>query len=440
MKRVTVAAAAVGLMLFGAAAPARAGLPPATSDLALGGYSIPTKIKAGQKQKIRFGFTHAGQQPVERVRLYLYTQPGLSYEQRFSNCEYATHQVHRSRLVACTLTGPFLPGASYRLPEGMELTAKADFWKAVHSVEVFPDGPDERKRWPGFSLQPGKGPELKIAATDRFEEDRSFAETVSLTNPAGRPDLGVTGASATGKAGGEVRLSARWHNRGPGSIHTFNPAYRVASTEFLLGEGFTYVKGDCDPVTRKGVTRWNCPPAGQHLTPGSGPVNAVFKIASWVRPGVYEGEFRFDPEGRPFVSWQEPGTYPLHLWDITPANNSAKITITVTADDGQNPGPGPTPSPSPTTSTAPTTAPTGSPTPTTTPTATVTGTPTGTPGPTPTTVPAPAPTATGPDGGVDTRGSLARTGSTALTAGGIAAAAIVLGAALWALARKRRNS
>ncbi|MER5934348.1 hypothetical protein [Streptomyces sp. NPDC002054] len=439
MKRMLVAVAAGALALFGTA-PAQGAPPPAVSELALGGYTVETTVKAGQTQQIRYGFTHTGDRPVHGVRLYLVTQPGLTYAQRFSNCAYARHPDRLDELVACTFRGRFEPGASYRLAEGMELTVRPDAWRTQQVTSVYPDGPAERSRHPGYRLRPGTGPELRIEATDDFRATGAHLRALDFLVPAGRPDLSVTGAAATGKPGGQVRLSPRWHNRGPGSIHTDQPGLRVASTEFRLPDGFTYVTGDCDPDVRKGRTRWNCPPAGQRLSPGSGPVNATFAIAPWVKPGVYEGEFRYDPEGRDAESGQQPGQYPLSRWDNTPANNSAKITITVAAGTGATPDPTGRATPGPTG------------TPTGTPTATPTGTGTGTPSPSasrtataaPRTTPAPAPTSapaptTGTGTGTGTGGSLARTGSVALTLGGIGTAAVAVGAALWAVARKRRN-
>ncbi|MYV73270.1 hypothetical protein GT352_04805 [Streptomyces sp. SID1046] len=136
-----------------------------------------------------------------------------------------------------------------------------------------------------------------------------------------------------------------------------------------------------------------------------GSVKGIFKIEPWVKPGTYHGEYRYKVD-------RGPGQLKIADIDRDLGNNTAGLTITVTAAGKPQPGPSTSASTSP--------SPSGS----TTPSASASTAPG-------------AGNAPGPKGG--SGGNLANTGSTALVAGGLAAAAVTLGGALYAMARRRRS-
>ncbi|MFE5866939.1 hypothetical protein ACFQ77_41245 [Streptomyces virginiae] len=131
-----------------------------------------------------------------------------------------------------------------------------------------------------------------------------------------------------------------------------------------------------------------------------GSVKGIFKIEPWVKPGTYHGEYRYKVD-------RGPGQLKIADIDRDLGNNTAGLTITVTAAGKPQPGPSTSASTTPSASAFASSAPG-------------------------------AGNAPGPNGG--SGGNLANTGSTALVAGGRAAAAVTLGGVLYAMARRRRSA
>ncbi|MGW7439257.1 hypothetical protein [Streptomyces sp. NPDC054849] len=128
-------------------------------------------------------------------------------------------------------------------------------------------------------------------------------------------------------------------------------------------------------------------PEGRRVFGGTGgSVKGIFKIESWVKPGTYHGDL---------------------------GNNTAGLTITVRPAGGPQPGPSTSPSPSPSGSTAPSASASAS----------------------------TAPSRQHPRPERRYRRQPGQhTGSAALAAGGLAAVALTLGGALYAMARRRRSA
>ncbi|MFJ3633305.1 hypothetical protein [Streptomyces sp. NPDC090112] len=358
---------------------------------------LDTTVENGQKQSLRLGFKVTADKPVQGAELGVHLPPGLELNpaERPSNCEHFKVdpvREYRDEYLFCTFTGTFEPGKHYRLDTGLNVTATPELWRDLFYVTWTPGGKPIYKPEQGGVR--GTAAALKVAPSEPFKDWGFWGREVTVGNPANQVDFTVTGATGSGPAGGQVLLNPGWQIKGTGSVAVTALEADVVETEFVLPPGITFAGG------RTG-------PEGRRVSGGTGgSVKGIFKIESWVKPGIYHGEYRYKAD-------RGAGLPPMADIDRDLGNNKAALTITVTPAEG--------PQPSPTTSGSASPSPSASPTPTASAT-TTTAT-----GNTP-----------GPNGG--TGGNLADTGSVALTTGGLAAAAVTLGAALYATTRRRRSA
>ncbi|MEV7617121.1 hypothetical protein [Streptomyces sp. NPDC089799] len=424
----TAAALAAGALVLGAAAVAQAAPSPSPvipdttpgkqsqdaakknpdpfHGLATSEELLDTTVENGQKQSLRLGFTVIGDKPVQGAELGIHLPPGLELnpQERPSNCEHFKVdpvREYRDEYLFCSFTGTFEPGRYYRIDTGLNITATPELWKDLFYVTWTPGGRPVYKPERGGAR--GTAAPVKVVPSEPFKAWHFWGREVTVGNPANQPDFTVHGATGTGPAGGRVLLDPGWQINGTGSVAATGADSKVAETEFELPPGISFVGG------RPG-------PEGRRVFGGTGgSVKGIFKIEPWVKPGTYLGEYRYKAE-------RGPGELRIADIDRDLGNNAAKLTITVTPAATPQPSPSTSASASPSPSASATASPSPSSSASTTP-----GTGASTPGNTP-----------GPDGG--TGGNLANTGSTALTAGGLAAGAVTLGAALYAVTRRRRSA
>ncbi|MFK0011357.1 hypothetical protein [Streptomyces sp. NPDC091027] len=376
-----------------------AGTPDSFAGLAVSEELLDTTVENGQKQNLRLGFKVIADQPVQGAELGVHLPPGLELNpaERPSNCEHFKVdpvREYRDEYLFCSFTGTFEPGKHYRLDTGLNVTATPELWRDSLYVTWTPGGKPIYK--PEQGGVKGTAAALKVAPSEPFKDRGFWGREVAVGNPVNQVDFTVTGATGSGPAGGQVLLNPGWQIKGTGSVAVTPLEANVVETEFVLPPGITFAGG------RTG-------PEGRRVAGGTGgSVKGIFKIESWVKPGTYHGEYRYKAD-------RGAGFPPMADIDRDLGNNKAALTITVTPAEGTQPSPTASASASP------------SPSASATPTATASATPTTATGNTP-----------GPNGG--TGGNLANTGSVALTAGGLAAAAVTLGAALYATARRRRSA
>ncbi|MEU2451160.1 hypothetical protein ABZ605_13965 [Streptomyces sp. NPDC012765] len=417
------AALAVGTVVLGAAtsaqaAPAPSPVTPATEvgkqgpnqpegnpdpfgGLVTSEELLDTTVENGQKQSLRLGFKVTGDKPVQGAELGVHLPPGLELnaQERPSNCEHFKVdpvREYRDEYLFCSFTGTFEPGKYYRLDTGLNITATPELWRDLFYVTWTPGGKPVYKPQQGGVK--GTAAAVKVVPSEAFKEWHFWGREVSVGNPVNQVDFTVDGATGSGPAGGQVLLNPGWQIKGTGSVATMALDDTVVEAEFVLPPGISFAGG------RPG-------PEGRRVFGGTGgSVKGTFKIEPWVKPGTYHGEYRYKTD-------RGPGRLNIADIDRDLGNNSAGLTITVTPADGAQPGPSTSAtasaSPSPSASTAPSASAS---------TSTAPGT-----GNTP-----------GPNGG--SGGNLANTGSAALAAGGLAAAAVTLGGALYAVARRRRSA
>ncbi|GAA2637265.1 hypothetical protein GCM10010425_45160 [Streptomyces spororaveus] len=364
---------------------------------------LDTTVENGQKQSLRLGFKVTGDKPVQGAELGVHLPPGLELnaQERPSNCEHFKVdpvREYRDEYLFCSFTGTFEPGKYYRLETGLNVTATPELWRDLFYVSWTPGGRPIYK--PEQGGVKGTAAAVKVAPSEPFKEWSFWGREVPVANPANQPDFTVTGAVGSGPAGGQVLLDPGWQIKGTGSVATTALEDSVVEAEFALPPGISFVSG------RPG-------PEGRRVFGGTGgSVKGIFKIESWVKPGTYHGEYRYKAD-------RGPGHLKIADIDRDLGNNTAGLTITVTPAGGQQPEP----STSASASASP--SPSGSASASPSPSASASTAPgTGN-------IP-------GPNGG--TGGNLANTGSAALAAGGLAAVALTLGGALYAMNRRRRSA
>ncbi|MFB6561877.1 hypothetical protein ACFCYH_23875 [Streptomyces sp. NPDC056400] len=368
---------------------------------------LDTTVENGQKQSLRLGFKVSGDKPVQGAELSVHLPPGLELnpQERPSNCEHFKVdpvREYRDEYLFCSFTGTFEPGKYYRLDTGLNITATPELWRDLFYVSWTPGGKQIYKPQQGGVK--GTAAAIQVTPSEAFKEWGFWGREVPVGNPANQPDFTVDGATGSGPAGGQVLLNPGWQIKGTGSVATTALDDKVVETEFVLPPGISFVSG------RPG-------PEGRRVFGGTGgSVKGIFKIESWVKPGTYHGEYRYKTD-------RGPGQLKIADIDRDLGNNTAALTITVTPASDPQPGPSTSASasPSPSGSTTPSASASAS---ASASTATVTATGTG--------------NTPGPNGG--TGGNLANTGSAALAAGGLGAAALTLGGALYAMARRRRSA
>ncbi|MFI7358062.1 hypothetical protein ACIBTP_29590 [Streptomyces avidinii] len=360
---------------------------------------LDTTVENGQKQSLRLGFKVTGDKPVQGAELGVHLPPGLELnpQERPSNCEHFKVdpvREYRDEYLFCSFTGTFEPGKYYRLDTGLNITAAPELWRDLFYVTWTPGGKPIYKPQQGGVK--GTAAAIKVTPSEPFKEWSFWGREVTVENPANQPDFTVNGATGSGPAGGQVLLNPGWQIKGTGSVATTAADDNVVETEFVLPPGISFVGG------RPG-------PEGRRVFGGTGgSVKGNFKIESWVKPGTYHGEYRYKAD-------RGPGHLKIADIDRDLGNNTAGLTITVTPAGEPQPGPSTSASASP--------SPSGS----TTPSASASASTAPGTGNLP-----------GPNGG--SGGNLANTGSAALAAGGLAAAALTLGGALYAMARRRRSA
>lgn len=282
---------------------------------------LDTTVENGQKQSLRLGFKVTGDKPVQGAELGVHLPPGLELnpQERPSNCEHFKVdpvREYRDEYLFCSFTGTFEPGKYYRIDTGLNITATPELWRDLFYVSWTPGGKPMYKPQQGGVK--GTAAALEVAPSEPFKEWHFWGREVSVGNPANQPDFTVDGATGSGPAGGQVLLDPGWQIKGTGSVATTAIDDNVVETEFVLPPGITFVGG------RPG-------PEGRRVFGGTGgSVKGTFKIESWVKPGTYQGEYRYKADR---------GAGHLKIADIDRdlTNNTARLTITVTPPAGRSP-------------------------------------------------------------------------------------------------------
>jgi hypothetical protein len=200
-----------------------------TVDVLVGGpeftmkrLSVPQDFSAGSVYGADLGFRNVGGMASKGAVLRLSGSRGLSFPEKYSNCSYAVENednlIRMRRVVLCTFDGTYEPGAAYKVASPVKVKT-ADFALfEIFAYRFTAVAPAEAKKLrDGANYRRGSGPELRLeqVASPQGEYTR-FAE---LDFPRQNPyDLDLVGDRLQGEAGATVNATITMHNYGPAWI------------------------------------------------------------------------------------------------------------------------------------------------------------------------------------------------------------------------------
>ncbi|MFR9673517.1 hypothetical protein [Streptomyces sp. TR02-1] len=237
-----------GLDFTGKTVEVRVGVP----DFGMRTLTEPEGFEAGDVFQGRLGFRNTGEIAADRAVLRFSGSRGLSFPQRFSNCSYAVHSkdnLTRLRKVAvCTFDGPFAPGDAYRVATPVKVRT-ADFaLRDIFGYRFSETAPDD---FPG-GYEQGDGPELTLEPATGGTY-RNYAEVDLATGNT--YDLDLTGERVDGAEGDTVTAEVALHNHGPAWFNSLRAggnepfAFSVGIPE---GASVAQAPEDCGPLQQDG--------------------------------------------------------------------------------------------------------------------------------------------------------------------------------------------
>ncbi|BBA97736.1 hypothetical protein RVR_3623 [Actinacidiphila reveromycinica] len=356
---------------------------------------------------------NTGQLAADGAYLKVTTTEGLAYAQHFSNCVYGKQSSRDGfatldNNAVCHIDTTLLPGTKYRLstPVGIDVTGSA-MWDLVrYSVSPEPGTPV-------VGPNTGGGPALSLVPVGAGSAPAGAQDTADWTvDTDNTANLVAGGATASGKPGDTVEVTASMRNEGPAGVD-------IETSDDQLGVMVDVPRGTTAVKIPDACYTWSGDGPGQHRTGAS-------RYICWTTPPLRVGAsvtmpftLRIDADAPTLATGTVRATtvYDSALpFDPDPSDNTAPLTVHVQGGA------------------------------TATPTASVagTGTGTGTNGSSGTTRSAARTPAGGTSGGstgsTGGTGALASTGSDgarALT--WIGAALLAFGGAAFALAHSRRS-
>ncbi|WP_405017979.1 hypothetical protein OHV05_14270 [Kitasatospora sp. NBC_00070] len=414
-------------------------------EVFLGGPKLELKelpelrdVKVGSTVSTPIEITNKGSLPANRVIVTMYATEGLTFKQRFGNCEYGVDSGNEwtdSAGMICTVDTAVAPGETVKLdPVQFGVTSTAIYAFAHFQILANLEAGTDWLR-SSYDFKPGTGPRLTFVGRpeapvatvggpnvdenhgDRIQNNAEL--TVHADNSADFAALAQWTPAAGGRTG---KLTVGMLNSGPGSVYDRSGGESAPSVQVVLPKGVTATTvpekcrpgGSANGEQVKGQGYYTCA-TGFWVPNGS---RFAFEFALALTPEAVNSTASFSLQNT--QSSYEPG-HPAAVmsWDKNPANDLGSVQL------GEQTG-GNLPTATPTT--APTKAPTKAP-----PAVQPTG------ARSPSAVPAGQKSSAAPS---TSTGSLASTGggSSAGPIAGAGIAAIVLGAALVVVALRRRRA
>ncbi|MEI7033061.1 peptidase [Streptomyces pratensis] len=415
-------------------------------DLVMEQLPFDQELNPGDRQQAPITFHNRGSRAADGVLLTLMYSRGLDIPQRYSNCEYTEDGTAEpdfgSTTVLCSVEGSFEPGATYTLASPLTIEATTRAFYDTFLYRVHEDSAAQRTaQRAGAPVERGTGGVLK--AVEVKKKSGAAARSLDLAPYDNQQDVDFRtkntadfvayGDQAAGAEGSTVKVDIGFRNEGPAWIGYIRSGEDVAAVDFTVPQGTSVTaKPDrCRAVTAEGGYREDQEsPAPRYVCPTSmsvrdgGGLDLPFELRIDASSIGATGEVVVRD------TWVQKPALPF---DPKPANNTALVILnaeggvadsggTTTGSGGSDGGSG-TPSTPPTTAPAPDDSTSGSSASTTSG-----GGSTGATG-----------TATGGSGTSD-GGNLALTGTTVLTASGVAAAALAAGLVLYVAARRRARA
>ncbi|WP_436990800.1 hypothetical protein [Streptomyces sp. enrichment culture] len=291
----------------------------------------PEGFAAGDTFEAPLGFRNVGGVAADGVILRFTGSRGLSFPQEYGNCAYAVENednlIRMRRVALCAFEGTFEKDTSYEVGEPVKVST-ADFaLNDVFSYSFTALSPEEADRLrAGGDYRQGKGAELTLRQAKGDGDHVRYAELDFPTKNT--YDLDLTGDRADGKKGETVAVDVTMHNRGPGWIGSLRAGGEPIGFTVDIPEGATVAKAPraCGPHNVEGVEQ-----PGSYLCWAGTPMleDSREDFAFELRiDKVVEGA-----KGRIHMpKWDNP-------WEGNPANDDGWIVLNGTGDE-ETPGDG----------------------------------------------------------------------------------------------------
>ncbi len=199
----------------------------------------PEGFAAGEVFRAGMGFRNVGGVAADGVVLRFTGSRGLTFPQKFSNCSYAVenedHLIRMRRVALCTFEGEFEPGVAYRLSTPVKVKT-ADF--ALRDILGYRF---TSLASAGTAPIEGEGQELTL---ERVQGDSAaYTRHAALDFPTGNTyDLDLAGDRAKGAEGETVTVDVALHNRGPAWIGDLRSGGEGVHFTVGVPDGATVVK------------------------------------------------------------------------------------------------------------------------------------------------------------------------------------------------------
>ncbi|MFJ3925745.1 peptidase [Streptomyces sp. NPDC090022] len=332
-------------------------------DLVVDELKLTSEAKAGDRQALPLAFANRGTLPAKSIALELDTSYGLELAEVYDNCRREERGVPVGTRTVCLVEGEFLPGESYQLspesPLHLKVTEKAYNDRLRYGVVPDPVPVKDQDKMPGTTPveQPATGKKLMavkaqapVQAKSAGEDRRFFGaaeqtdlnpvdneRTFDFTAKANKADFEAIAFSQSGKAGDTIAAELGFRNKGPAWISHLRSGESVARTDIVVPDGIkiTEVPVNCRAVNADGSDRKEQPGAPRYFCDaglvasanGKHDLRFVMKIEKAVA------------NAKGSVTVGEPtatGTKP-HVFDPVTVNNTTPFVVEV--KDGASPSP-----------------------------------------------------------------------------------------------------
>ncbi|MFF9404231.1 hypothetical protein ACF1B0_01685 [Streptomyces anandii] len=310
--------------------------------------TVAGKVEPGSLVRPGIGYTDYGAEPIHGAYFLMYNS-GASFRQEFGNCTYGTLPARMYGApdgeltdlsypaALCHVEDTIEPGQSYDLYPG-ELKIAGDVRGA--SWQISESKPEELKKL--TDVHPGHGPKLQLVPRPAdAPEGRPQLELYNVAYAVDNTtDIEAVGASVRGRPGATVTAEIGFRNNGPALTATWTGSRPIEDpsvrTVFTVPAGTTVVK-----VPERCETTID----GRYSTaPGGKVYECVQKTTDWVIENgarlVWSFGLRVDKP-----SALKPGKVTLKVLsesDSDPENDTAAVTVTVPGAGGSTGGGGTT--------------------------------------------------------------------------------------------------
>lgn len=234
-----------------------------TVDVLVGGPEFrmrrpvePDGFAAGEVFKARMAFRNVGGVAADGVVLRFTGSRGLTFPQKFSNCAYAKENednlIHMRHVALCTFEGTFEAGAAYRVATPVKVKAAGFALRDTFAYRFTALDPADAGNLRGAgTYRQGGGKKLTLEPVQGGGTYVTYAE-VDLPS-SNTYDLDLVGDRVKGAQGETVQATVTLHNRGPAWIGALRSGGEPVDFTVQVPEGATVVNtpADCSPKDRE---------------------------------------------------------------------------------------------------------------------------------------------------------------------------------------------